>query len=200
MVHYHNVEQGSKEWDLLRLEKLTASKATPIGANGSGLKTYCKQIVLSKLGVVKDGYYGDDMIRGDELEPIAIMAYELEMGVDITTVGGITNNKFEDVWMSPDGLIGDVGGFECKARNDEKHLSLILGDEKEIPKNQIQFSLMVSERAWWDFVSFNPNFSKPLFILRIYPDLKYHEKLKEGLKEGRKLIKQYTNLYKNFKN
>lgn len=200
MVHYHNVEQGSKEWDLLRSGMLTASKATPIGANGAGLKTYCKQIVLEKLGVVKDGYYGDDMVRGDELEPTARMAYELEMGVDVVEVGGITNDKFVGLWMSPDGLIGENGGAEIKARNDEKHLSLILGEDKEISNNQIQFSLMVSEREWWDFVSFNPNFTKPLFIKRIYPDLVYFEKLKLGFYNGKKLIKQYTEEYENFKN
>jgi len=196
---YIEIEQGSEEWAELRKGKLTGSNATCIGANGQGLKTYAKKIVLELLGVVKDEYYGDDMKRGDELEHIARMCYELEMGVEVYEVGCITNSKHKQVLVSPDGLIGNDGGMEIKARNDEKHLSLILGETKEIPKNQIQMNLLISGRKWWDFVSYNPNFDKPLFVERIYPDLDYHKKLKEGFESGRELIGKYQKDYKNYK-
>ena len=199
MITLHEVEQGSEDWVLLRKEKLTASNAVPIGANGAGLKTYCKKIVIEKIGISSEGYYGDDMMRGDELEPIARSAYELETGVDVVEVGFVTNSKFKGVGASPDGLVGKVGGVEFKARNDEKHLSLILGEEKEIPIAQIQMTLLITGRKWWDFVSFNPNFTKPLFIKRIYPDQEYFKKLELGFESGRKLIKEYLDSYKKFK-
>ena len=59
-------------------------------------------------------------------------------------------------------------------------------------------TLLVSERKWWDFVSFNPNFSKPLFVKRIYPDLEYFEKLKKGFNTGNKLISEFVNNYNKY--
>ena len=56
MIKFHNVIQGSEEWLELRKGKLTGSKATPIGANGAGLKTYCKEIAMDISGVYKENY------------------------------------------------------------------------------------------------------------------------------------------------
>jgi len=196
MVRYHNIEQGTPEWFELRKGKLTASNATAIGANGAGLVTYCKEIVLELIGIEKEHYTNSDIERGKELESIARSSYEFQTGYEVEQVGFITNDLYKNAGMSPDGLIGLDGGCEIKARNDIKHFSLILGETKEIPVNQIQMSLLISERKWWDFISFNPNFKNPLFIKRIYPDLKYFEKLKSGIIEGNKLIEQMLITYK----
>jgi len=199
MIHYHEMQQGSTEWDEIRKGKLTASNATAIGANGTGLKTYCESIALDIIGSQKDHYINEVMERGNILEPTARTAYEFEKGVSIKEVGFITNDRYENVGVSPDGLITLDGGVEIKARNNNKHFSLILGNTKEIPYSQIQMTLLITERAWWDFVSFNPNLSKPLFIKRIYPDVKYMEKLETGFIEGNKLIKSYVEIYNSYK-
>lgn len=199
MIHYHDIEQGTDEWFELRKRKLTASNATAIGANGAGLKTYCKEIALEVIGVEKEHYTNSDIERGNQLEPIARAAYEFQTGLKVKEIGFITNDLFINAGMSPDGLIDEdkegKGGCEIKARNNSKHFGLLLGETKEIPFNQIQMSLLISERKWWDFISFNPNFSKPLFIKRIYPDLVYFEKLKKGIIEGNKLIESILNDY-----
>jgi hypothetical protein len=199
MITYHDIKQGSIEWFKLRERKKTASHATAIGANGKGLKTYCQDIVIDMVRIKKpESYTNTDIERGSELEPIAVSAYEFQNGVKIIPMGFITNDKYPNVGVSPDGLIGDDGGIEIKARNDKKHFALIQGETSEIPFNQIQMTLLVTERKWWDFGSFNDNFDKPLFIKRIYPDEKYFEKLKKGFEEGEKLIEEYLETYKNF--
>lgn len=201
MIKYHNIEQCSDEWFELRKRKLTGSNATAIGANGAGLKTYCKEIVIDLVRITeKDSFINADIERGNELESIGVSAYELENNVTVKSVGFITNDEFENVGVSPDGLVGTDGGVEIKARNDQKHLSLILGETKEIPINQIQMCLLVTGRKWWDFISVNTNFDKPIFVKRIYPDLKYFDKLKAGFETGNKLIKEYEQAYRNFKN
>ncbi len=198
MIEYHDIEQKSDEWFELRKGKLTGSHATPIKANGKGLETYCKKIVLEMIGIKQDSFQSKDMERGNDLEALARTAYELHTGLVVTETGLVTNSKFKDVSVSPDGLIGKNGGAEIKCRNDENHLSLILGDKSLIPTNQIQMTLKLTEREWWDFVNFNPNFSKPLFIKRIYPDDKYFEKLDKGFETGRKLIKTYFENYNQY--
>lgn len=199
MVHYHKFEQQSEEWFKFKDGKLSASNATPIGANGAGLKTYCMELAMQLNGVSKEPFSNSDTERGNELEPLAITTYELEFGVKVDTIGCVTNDLYENVCVSPDGLIGNDGGAEIKARNNSKHYALIQGLKKEIPFNQIQMTLLVSERKWWDFVSFNPNFSKPLFVKRIYPDLEYFEKLKAGFIDGNKMIDEYIENYNKYK-
>ena len=130
--------------------------------------------------------------------PTAISAYEFERSLTIKTTGCVTNDKYKDVLISPDGLVGEDGGVEIKSRNDEIFYGLIQGERKSVPKNQIQMCLLITERKWWDYVAFNPNFDKPLYIERIYPDLAYFEKLKTGFESGRKLISEYIKRYNDF--
>jgi hypothetical protein len=201
MIKYHNVEQGSEEWFDIRKGKMTGSNATPIGANGKGLVTYCQKIVTEMVAKERvETYINKDMERGNELETIGDAAYEFETSQIVDSIGFVTNDKYEGVGVSPDGLVGLDGGTEVKARNDEKHMALIQGETKEIPFNQIQLCLLITERKWWDFISINTNFDKPLFIKRIYPDLEYFEKLKKGFIKGRELIKINLETYNNYKN
>jgi hypothetical protein len=198
MVQYHNFEQKSDEWFDFRKGKLTASNATAIGACGAGLKTYARNIAMELCGVEKKQISNSDIERGNEYEPLAITSYEFEFGVTVEQVGCITNDLYVDVCVSPDGLIGIEGGLEIKARNNEKHFALICGDESDIPFNQIQMSLFISEREWWDFASYNPNFQKHLFVKRIYPNLAYFEKLKKGFLEGQRLKNYFLETYNQF--
>lgn len=197
MVQIHEIEQGTQEWFELRKGKLTGSNATPIGANGAGLITYCKEVVMELIGIEKKQLTGSDIERGNELESYARMCYELKEGVSVREVGFITNTKYENVGVSPDGLVGEEGGIEIKAKNDMKHFNLLMGEENEIPNNQIQMLLLVTERKWWDFVSYNPNFSQPLFVKRIYSDEIYQAKLIKGFEAGNQLIAEYKNKYES---
>lgn len=199
MIEIHNIEQSSEEWFEFRKGKLTGSNATAIGANGAGLKTYCKKVAAELCGKERSQFTNSEIERGNELEPYGVATYELTTGYDVDIVGCVTNSKYYNVLISPDGLVGDDGGIEIKARNDDKHFSLIMGDEKKIPFNQIQMCLLVTEREWWDFVSINTNFSKPIFIKRIFPDEKYFKKLLDGFDSGNKLINEYLEKYNNYK-
>jgi len=189
---YDEIIQGSDEWFEIRKRKLTGSHATSIAANGKGLITYCKEIVIDLIRITeRNNFISKDMERGNLLEPTARNAYEFEKGVKIKEVGFIENSKYENVGISPDGLINDDGGIEIKARNDIKHFSLLKGETTEIPYNQIQMCLMITNRDWWDFVSINTNFKEFLFIKRIFPDYDYFKKLEKGFKKGNELINEY---------
>lgn len=195
---YDTIIQGTDDWLEMRIGKMTASHATAIRANGKGLDTYCKKIVSEMHGTVEESYTSKDMERGNEMEPIGRAIYEMETGFDVYEVGCIENDKYKTALASPDGLVGTDGGIEIKARNNEKHLSLILGDEKEIPFDQIQFTLMITGRKWWDFISVNTNYEKSIFVKRILPDLEMFKKFEIGLEKGRKLIDEYSEAYKKY--
>lgn len=74
---------------------------------------------------------------------------------------------------------------------------MILNGESEIESKyiwQMQMQLLISERKWADYVSYNPNYKKSLIIFRIYPDEKKFEALKEGFVYGEKKIKEIKSL------
>lgn len=202
MVHYHDIIQKSDQWFELKRDLLSASIATPIGENGSGLKTQCKRIAMECLGIdCTTGFTNSDMDRGNEEEEYGRIAYEMHMGYTVKEMGFVTNDVYPGAGCSPDGLINHDGLTEIKARNDANHFSLLIGERgaKLVPSNQMQMQMMITERQWCDFVSYNPNFKKSLFIERYFVDIKYQEKLCTGLATGRKLIREYIESYNKYK-
>jgi len=185
------MKQGTPEWFAIRQGKMTASHATAIGNNGKGLETYIREIIQGLIHEPEQ-YTDKNIERGNELEPVARSVYEFENNVTVREVGFITYNDYSG--CSPDGLIGLDGGLELKARNDKIHLGLLLGDKVSSSAVwQIQMCLLVTGRKWWDFGSYNPHFKQSLITHRFFPDAVKHEKLKEGLSAGEKMIKNILN-------
>jgi len=191
----HNFEQQSPEWFDFKKGKMGASKADAIGNCGAGLKTLCKNIVKDMI-VEKEHYTNTDIERGNTLEPIARLKYEYETGVKVHECGLFEYNDY--VVCSPDGYILDksnckiIGGIEIKAKNDDKHLDLLLGGEFDSTnKWQCQMAMLISGAKWWDLISYNPNYKKSIIIKRIYHDKEKFDKLLKGFELGEKLIKEY---------
>lgn len=188
MKIYKELKQGTDEWLAVRKGKMTASHATAIGNCGKGLETYCRQIVKEMI-IAKPFYTNADIERGNELEPIARQTYEFEFNTTVEQVGFIEYNNYAG--CSPDGLIGVDGGLELKARNDDIHFGLLLGDSVDSSTIwQMNMCMLISERIWWDFGSYNPNFKQALFIKRFYKDEKKHNSLLEGINIGEAKIKE----------
>lgn len=190
MKIHRGILQRSPEWFALRDLKMTGSHADTIQANGKGLETYVYEPMASHLSnSTEEGYMNDDMKRGVELEDEARTIYELENGVEVEEVGFIEAD--EHTGVSPDGLIGEDGGLEIKCPNDTNYYKLMLkGEEAILPKYlwQVQMSLLVSERKWWDLAFYSNNFKQSLLIFRIEPDKEKHERLTMGLGKGKAML------------
>ena len=188
MIYHWDLIQQSDEWFEVKKGKMSASHATAIGNCGKGLETYCRQIVKDMI-VPRQFYTNKDIERGNELEPIARTTYEFETGSPVKQIGFITYNDF--VGCSPDGLVGEDGGLELKARNDDIHFGLLLGDSVDSSAIwQMNMNMLITGRKWWDFGSYNPNFKKSLFTKRFYPDEQKFTALLKGFSIGEELIKQ----------
>lgn len=198
-----NVTQGSPEWFAARRLKLTASHAQAIAANGKGLETYCHDLVAEYLSTAeKIQFTNEHTERGKKLEPEARSVYEFETNRTIEEAGFVLMDGQDDyVGCSPDGLIGNKeGGVELKCKMDREHLRQVIYGIDEIDTAhlwQIQMNMLICEAKWWDYVCYNPNFDKKIFITRIPADLKKHEELRRGFEAGKKKIKQILALYNN---
>jgi hypothetical protein len=190
MIIYNNIIQGSKEWDAVRAGKLTGSKATAIANAGAGLKTLVTKIIEESIFPPNpnDRFESEAMKRGTELESAARIMYEFDKGVEVRQVGFVQGDGYHG--FSPDGLVDDDGGIEAKCRDHSKHLHFLRGGKIDSGTLwQIQFSLKVSGRKWWDFISYNPDFHKSLHVERFYPMPDKFAKIEAGIIKGTQMLK-----------
>lgn len=191
MKIYKDVEQRSDEWRKLRAGRMTASNAATIATNGKGLESYAYEILAEKYSNnSEESFTSFDMKRGIELEEQARMTYELEHE-EVQQVGFVELDEFTG--CSPDGLVGEDGGIEIKCPNDVNFFRLMVNGESEIDKKylwQVQMSLLITGRKWWDLVFYNINFEKSLLVFRIYPETIAQSKLESGILVLKELLRK----------
>lgn len=90
--------------------------------------------------------------RGQELEPVARRAYELRFAKSAPPCDFVAHP--EHIWLgaTPDGVVGEDGLLEIKCPMHKAH--------EEVPLHymaQVQGQLEIMDRAWCDFVSWQPD-------------------------------------------
>lgn len=178
---YPEIEQGTEPWHDLRRGVVTASVISRLitptlkVASNDTSRAATAQLVAERIsGWTDPTHMNDDMWRGVLHEPIARERYAEHNGVTVETVGFLIRDDWGfQIGASPDGLVGDDGGLEIKCPRAKAHIATILADE--VPAHhvaQIQTSLLVSGREWWDLVSFCAGL--PMWTKRVYPDPDWH--------------------------
>jgi hypothetical protein len=180
MIQLVDCEQGSAAWFAARLGIPTASEFSTVMAVGKqGGKSVTRTAYLNKLvGEILTGepmanYTNADMERGKLMEDEARDLYSFAQDIEPQRVGFIRNGM---KGASPDSLIGVNGGLEIKSAAAHIQVERLLSDA--LPSEhraQVQGSIWVCEREWWDFVSYCPKL--PIFIKRVYREDGYIKKL-----------------------
>jgi hypothetical protein len=173
-----NHEQGSDAWLLARAGIATASQfdavmATVKSGESASRRNYRAKLVVERLtGRPVATFQSAAMRQGTEREPDARVAYMVRTGAVVDQVGLCMHDTLE-AGASPDGLIGKSGGLEIKCPELANHLEYLkLKTEPAEYAWQIQGALWITERDWWDFASFNPEFPETLQLVvrRVYRD------------------------------
>ena len=181
----YDIEQGSDDWLMLRLGKLTASKFADVISKGRGKEpsktrvSYMYQLAAEILvGEPTTFFKNAAMQWGTDCEPQARAAYEIKHDLDVVECAFIEHSEWCGV--SPDGLVGDNGLLEIKAPNTTTHLKYYMaGTMPEEYLAQVQGQLWVSGRDWCDFVSYDPRVRSEAdyFELRVNRDDEYIKNL-----------------------
>ncbi|WP_312252751.1 YqaJ viral recombinase family protein [Stenotrophomonas sp.] len=179
------IEQRSPEWYAARRGVPTASEFGSIitpkkGEYATAADTYINQLIDEQVrpdaGQAFTGNRHTE--RGELLEDDARELYAFEREVVPQQVGFILNDA-GTLGCSPDSMIQLAGGLEIKCPDGPTHVKWMrAGGVPDEHKPQVHGCLVITERAWWDFMSYCPGY-EPL-IVRVYPDA-YTDKLRGHL-------------------
>jgi len=179
-----DMEQGTMEWAQARLGLPTSSCfdqiVTPARLQPAKATAYLDTLLAEwVLGEPLDGGESLEMRRGTVAENQARAWYEFQTDTEVEQVGFcLTDDR--RVGCSPDGLIGDDGGVEIKCPMMKGHVGYLLAEDPSLAhRGQIQGSLWVTGRAWWDLVVWHP--FAPKVVHRCYPDPEWVEAFEPAL-------------------
>ena len=178
-----DLEQGSDLWLDARRGIITASVVgqlitpqTVKAASNDKSRALVAQLAAERItGRSESVFVNDDMMRGTLHEPFARDRYAEVHGVEVQQVGFAIRDDFGfRLGASPDGLVGEEGGVEIKCPRAKTHIQTILTDAVPVYNMaQVQATLLVTGREWWDFVSFCAGL--PLYTKRVHPDPKWRD-------------------------
>lgn len=199
------IEQGSVEWHLSRLGKVTASRVSDVISKGksgesASRRNYRTELLVQRLtGQPGESFTNAAMEWGTATEPLARIAYEAEMGVFVDQVAFIDHPSITQFGCSPDGLVAQDGLIEIKCGNTATHIDWMLDGKpptKHIP--QMQCQMAVTGRQWCDFVSFDPRLPDDLqlFVVRLERDQEYIEAMEA---EVQKFLSEVDEMFTKLK-
>ena len=191
-----NHEQGTPEWLASRLgcpsgsgfDKLIQASGKP-STQADG---YINQLIAEVMtGETTYVHVTDAMQRGTDQEPMARGFYELASGNSVNQVGFCKHDTLE-CGVSPDGLIGQDGGLEIKVPAPHTHIAYLrAGVLPTKYKQQVMGCMWITDRQWWDFVSYHE--SMPALIVRVERDDDYIKLLADEVSKAVDTIQSEVN-------
>ena len=184
--------QGSDEWRQARLGKVTASRIAEVmaklkdGSYGASRANYMAEKITERLtGIPQDGgYVSQAMQWGMDNEAGAREAYSFITGKKVEPVGFVPHPTIGLTGASPDGLVDFAGLVQFKCPNPATHINTLLtGKIDRSYILQMNWEMECTERAWCDFVSFDPRMppEMQLFKVRIERDQKLITEIREEI-------------------
>lgn len=193
-ITYHgDMIQGTPEWHEQRRGIITASEVklllspkTLKPLNNEKTRAHIWELAAQRISeYVEPTYIGDDMLRGHDDEIEARYLYDKHYA-KVTECGFVTNDEFGfTIGCSPDALVGDDGGLECKSRRQKFQIQTLVEHYRNggIPEDfilQVQTQLLVTRRSWWDFISYSGGL--PMMPITVEPNAEMQEAIVEACK------------------
>lgn len=179
-------QQNSLEWLAARAGIPTASEFDSLitpkfePRKGAMVDSYLALKLAERWSGSPDpGFQTLDMDFGKILEDEAKPYYTLMFNEEIQSVGLVTTDDGK-IGCSPDGLLGDEGGIECKCPLAKTHVKYLLAGK--LPDDyalQVHGSMFVTGRPWWKFMSYRRRF--PAYVTTIERDEKINAVIEETL-------------------
>ena len=180
-------EQRSPEWMEVRrgiptassFDKIVTSKGEPSKKQALG---YLYTLAAERIaGVREPSFSSAAMEEGIRREEESRLVYSMLAEVEVKQAGFCLSDCGR-YGCSPDGLVdsGQFGGVEFKNPSGKVAVEYLLAGKLPTAYiQQVQGSLLVTGREWWDFVSYFPGL--PTLIVRVERDEPFLSKLEKEL-------------------
>lgn len=152
-MKFLTLEQGTEAWLQYRKERVTATDIAAL----MGLNPYCTayQLWQRKLGLLPETHLTERMVRGRDLEPVALERYIELTGVPMMPAC-VESSERPYVMASLDGISPDLDkGVEIKCPGTDSHAKAMLGHIPDIYMPQLQCQMYVTGLSTWDYYSFD---------------------------------------------
>lgn len=200
---FDQLEQGSPEWLEARAGVLTAStigqlitdKTVKPAQNDRARGLHATLIAERITGHVEAVIPNRAMTRGTLLEDEARRLYSERTGNTVEQIGfARLDADTYTLGASPDGLIDADGGLEIKCPAPKTHIQTVLtGEIPAYNRAQVQASMHVTGRDYWDFCSYLPG--EPLYIIRDYPEPRWQQAILEAAEQFETIARSQTDQY-----
>lgn len=152
-------EQGTKEWHMMRLGVITASKAECVlaGKKTAKRQTYLNELIAEVATGLAHEVRAKPLEWGKTHEDSARTSYEFATGIIPHELPFIYKDEELRIGCSPDGY-NDLRGSEIKCPyNSAVHIDFLCSDKiKSEYITQVQYSMWVTGLEQWDFACFDP--------------------------------------------
>lgn len=183
-------EQGTEEWKMERLGRVTASVFSQVITSTGKLSASAETIINRAVAEIilntpDETFESEAMLRGRELEEDALNFFNFTYGMNLEKVGFLVAQDLDGndqyYGCSPDALdLSSRMGAEFKCPLAHTHLAyLVAGDLPKAYKQQVQGALCVTGLDQWFFGSYHPDL--PAFGVVIERDEKFIMAIKEIL-------------------
>lgn len=168
--------QGTEPWYAARRGLVTASEIDKLITpkwkvrTGDGPEKYLFQKLAEKsVGWTPDSFQSRAMDAGNIAEKVALPWFNFTYNSNARAVGFCLGDDLK-TGCSPDGLIGEHSGLELKHPIHPTHLQYL--SDGVVPDDyvgQVQFSMYVTGRKEWEFVSWSKVFDALRIQVKIDP-------------------------------
>ena len=197
------IEQGTHEWRMLRLGKISGSRISDVMAKGRDGKpsvtreNYMYELATERLtNIPTESFTSPSMSWGTENEGMARTAFEVFKGVFVSELPWVAHPSITNAGCSPDGLVGNLGMVEIKCMTTANHVDAILNDKPPSQYiSQCQFQLACTGRLWNDLTLFDPRLPDvlQLKVFRIERDDEFIKVMEEEVIQFLKEVDEITN-------
>lgn len=205
------IEQGTLEWRMLRLGKISGSRISDVMAKGRDNKpsvtreNYMYELATERLtNIPTESFTSPAMTWGTENEDMARTAYEVFKGVFVSELPWVAHPNIANAGCSPDGLVDDeLGLVEIKCPNTKTHIEYILkGEPAKTYYNQMMWQMACTGRQYVDFVSYDPRLpvDLELFVARLQRDEEQIQLITEEVIKFDNEVTQLVNKLKELRN
>lgn len=171
MIARFDIIQGTDEWHEVRYRKIGGTRSAQLLIQSDALLVELVGEMTEELDYDSvGGYESAAMIRGQELEPVALARINEAFDLDLVQCGWLQCEEIDILGYSPDGISEDLDVMcEIKCPERPKHTKTILSGTIPLDNiNQCLHAFAVNHRLdRLIFASFRPESIKQLFTYEL---------------------------------